>query len=119
MKILIIEDNPDIEEVLDYILKDEGHEVIQASDALLLNQLDSLQPDLILMDEILVNLRGSVLIKGLKADPETHHIPVILISAMPNLRDIAEECGADAYLEKPFDITTITDLVENFILKPL
>lgn len=114
MKILVIEDNPDIKEVLDYIIQDEGHETISCADGSSLNNLDRLTPDMIFMDEILGGLRGSNLIKGLKADDTTRNIPVILISAMPNLKDIATGCGADAFLEKPFNIDTLTDLIKNF-----
>ncbi|HZX57414.1 MAG TPA: response regulator, partial [Mucilaginibacter sp.] len=86
MRILVIEDNPDIKEVLDYILSDEGHEAIQCSDGSSLMALDSIKPDIILMDEVLGNKRGSELIIKLKADENTRPIPVVLISAMPNLR---------------------------------
>ncbi|MGN6639218.1 MAG: response regulator, partial [Mucilaginibacter sp.] len=58
--------------------------------------------------------RGSNLIKGLKSDEATRNIPVVLLSAMPNLKDIAAKCGADAFLEKPFNIDTLTDLIKNF-----
>lgn len=114
MKILVIEDNPDIKEVLDYIIQDEGHETIECNDGSSLALLDTLAPDMILMDEILVGARGSSLIKGLKSDDATRNIPVVLISAMPNLKEIAAKCGADAYLEKPFNIDTLTDLIKNF-----
>lgn len=116
MKILVIEDNPDIKEVLDYILVDEGYEVMAFSDASSLEVLDQLKPDLILIDEILADVRGSDLIKKLKVCPISGQIPVILISAMPGLKEIAEECGATAYIEKPFDIDTITEVIKNILL---
>lgn len=114
MKVLVIEDNPDIKEVLDYILQDEGHEVIPCSDGSSLTALDRLQPDLILIDEILGSTRGSHLIKVLKENENSRKIPVILTSAMPNLADIAIKSGADAYLEKPFNIDSLTDIIKNF-----
>ncbi|HTD99135.1 MAG TPA: response regulator [Mucilaginibacter sp.] len=111
MKILVIEDNLDLKEILDYILKDDGHEVIPCSDGSSLNSLDIIKPDLILMDEILAGSRGSALCRRLKKDEATMHIPVILISAMPNLKEIAAECGADAYIEKPFSIDTLVEII--------
>jgi len=114
LKILVIEDNPDIKEVLDYILKDEGHDAIPCSDGSSLTNLDELKPDIVLIDEILGSARGSDLIKKLKADKEKSLIPVVLISAMPNLEDIAARCGADAFLEKPFNIDSLTDIIKNF-----
>jgi DNA-binding response OmpR family regulator len=113
LKILVIEDNPDIKEVLDYILSDEGHEAIQCSDGSSLTSLDQLKPDIVLIDEILGSVRGSDLIKKLKADENTRPIPVVLISAMPNLEDIARKSGADAFLEKPFNIDNLTDIIKR------
>jgi DNA-binding response OmpR family regulator len=114
LKILLIEDNPDIKELLNYILKDEGHKVISSSDATSLNSLDKIKPDLILMDEILSEQRGSIFCRRLKNNDATKHIPVVLISAMTNLKDLALECGADAYIEKPFDIDTLVRVVKSF-----
>ena len=113
MKILVIEDNPDIKEVLDYILIDEGHDAIPCSDGSSLSNLDQLKPDIILIDEVLGGVRGSDLIKKLKADKDKSSIPVVLISAMPNLQDIAARCGADAFLEKPFNIDSLTDIIKR------
>ncbi|MFI5161262.1 MAG: response regulator [Sphingobacteriales bacterium] len=113
MKVLVIEDNPDIKEVLDYILNDEGHDVIACSDGSSLTNLDQLKPDIILIYEVLGGARGSALIKNLKADQDKSPIPVVLISAMPNLQDIAAKCGADAFLEKPFNIDNLTDIIKR------
>ena len=113
MKILVIEDNLDLKEILDYILKDDGHEVIPCSDGSSLRTLDMIKPDVIMMDEILSGSRGSALCRQLKSDDTTKHIPVILISAMPNLKDIAAGCGADAYIEKPFNIDNLFDVIKR------
>ena len=114
MKILIIEDNPDIKEVMDYILKDDGHEVTPCSDGSSLSSIDTIKPDLILMDEMLSGLRGSTLCRLLKSDETTSHIPVVLISAMTNLKETAIKCGANAYIEKPFNIDNLIAVVKRF-----
>lgn len=114
MKILVIEDNFDIKEVLDYILKDDGHEVIPCTDGTLLKALDKINPDIILMDDILTATRGSEFCRRLKSDNATKGIPVILISAMPNLQNTAASCGADAYIEKPFNIDHLIEVTQRF-----
>ena len=114
MRILVIEDNPDIKEVLDYILEDDGHEVIPCSDGSSLSTLDQLKPDVILMDDILPGVRGRELCLRLKNDEATKHIPVVLTSATSNLKRTAEACKADAYLEKPFNIDQLIDIVKSF-----
>jgi len=114
VKILVIEDNLDIKELLDYILDDDGHEVIPSSDGTILASIDTIKPDLVLMDELLADTRGSLLCRKLKSDDATKQIPVILISAMPQIENIAAECGADAYIEKPFNIDTLIEVVKRF-----
>ena len=114
MKILVVEDNPDIKEVLDYILEDGGHEAVFSPDGSLLSKLEDIKPDIILLDDKLVEEWGSELCVRLKSDNASKNIPVILMSAMLNLPEIARQCQADAYLEKPFNIETIIDLIERF-----
>jgi len=117
LKLLVIEDNPDIEEILGYILNDDGHEVISSPDASALETLDTIKPDLILMDDKLVELRGSDLCLQLKSNDRTKNIPVILTSAMPDLPNTAIKCKADAYLEKPFNIDLLSEMIRSFSRK--
>ena len=114
MKLLVIEDNPDIEEILDYILKDDGHEVVSCPDGSSLHALDTIKPDVILMDDRLAEAKGSLLCLRLKSDDTTKNIPVILTSAMPDLPNTAIRCNADAYLEKPFNIDSLIEVIKRF-----
>jgi len=52
----------------------------------------------------------------LKADQKTAHIPVVLISALSNIDEIATACGADGYIRKPFDIYDVIDTVSQYYL---
>lgn len=114
MRIIVIEDDADIKEILDYILNEDGHEVISWSDGALLDAIYEIDPDLILMDEILSGPSGSTLCKRLKNCADTSAIPVVLLSAMPNLDQTASACGADAYIEKPFNIDALIDVIHRF-----
>ncbi len=115
MKILVVEDNKDILEVLDIILTDEGYEVISCSDGTSIDNLKNINPRLILMDELLPGIKGSELCLRVKSDEELKHIPVILISASQSIESIAGKCGADAYVAKPFDIELLSSLVKSLI----
>ena len=117
MKIIVIEDNPDISEIMDYILKDEGYEVISAEDGTITNSFEELKPDLVLMDELLPGKRGSEWCKHIKTTPSLHHIPIILVSTMPNLEQLAQKSGADGFLEKPFNISALGALIRDFAAK--
>ena len=115
MKILVIEDNKDILEVLDTILTDDGYEVISCSDGTAIDDLKNINPGLILMDELLPSVKGSELCLRIKADEELTHIPVVLISALQSVENIADKCGADAYVAKPFDIDALSKLIKSLL----
>lgn len=117
MKIVVIEDNPDISEIMDYILKDDGYEVISSEDGSIAESFNEIKPDLVLMDELLPGKRGSEWCKYIKADPELQHIPVVLVSTMPNLEQLAEKSGADGFVEKPFNISNLGRIIRGFAEK--
>ncbi|MGZ3872855.1 MAG: response regulator [Mucilaginibacter sp.] len=118
-KILVIEDDKDIRDSIVYILEEEGYEVISSGDSKILRRINEHQPNLVLMDNWLTEWKsdanGQQLSRELKTNPETKHIPVIIISAVSNIREIAEEGLADSYLKKPFDMGALVALVQKFI----
>ena len=117
-KILVIEDDKDIRDTIVYILEEDGYEVLSSGDSKILRKVTEHNPNLILMDNWLTEWKsdanGQQLSKELKTNPQTKHIPVIIISAVNNIKEIAEEGLADSYLKKPFDMTELLDLVKKF-----
>jgi CheY-like chemotaxis protein len=117
-KILVIEDDKDIRDTIVYILKDEKYDVIESGDSKILKHIHHHKPDLILMDNWLTEWKsdatGQQLSKKLKTDPSTSHIPIIIISAVSNIKEIAEEGLADSYLMKPFDMTELIAMVKKY-----
>lgn len=114
MKIVVIEDNPDIMDVVDYILTGDGHEMIPCKDGSIASKLDHINPDLIFIDEYLPVKRGSDICRHIKTNPRLKHLPVVLISTVPHLAKIAQQSGADAYLEKPFELNDLIALTNKF-----
>ena len=118
-KILVIEDDKDIRDTIVYILEEEKYEVLSSGDSKILKYLHVHQPDLILMDNWLTEWKsdanGQQLSKALKTDEATKHIPIVIISAVSNIKEIAYEGLADAYLKKPFDIAELVAVVEKFL----
>ena len=104
-KILIIEDDRDIVEMLDYNLKEEGYETISA-----LNGEQGIalagkeRPDLIILDIMLPIIDGFEVCRILKNDDRVAHIPIIILSAKSQETDkvVGLELGADDYVTKPF-----------------
>jgi two-component system phosphate regulon response regulator PhoB len=118
-KVLVIEDDKDIRDTIVYALKEEGLEVVASEDAKILKTLDVLKPDLILLDNWLSDWKsdanGQQISKELKTSAATSHIPVVIVSAVSNIKEIAEAGMADGYLKKPFDLTTLSAIVHKFI----
>jgi CheY-like chemotaxis protein len=118
-KILVIEDEKDIRDAIVYILEEQEYEVLSSGDSKILRKVEDHMPDLILMDNWLTEWKsdanGQQLSKELKTNPKTKHIPVIIISAVSNIKEIAEEGLADSYLKKPFDMDALIALVKKHI----
>ena len=118
-KILVIEDDTDIRETIVYILEEQKYDVVSSGEAKILKKLSEIEPDLILMDNWLTEWKsdanGQQLSKQLKTTASTSHIPVISISAVNNIRQIAEEGLADAYLKKPFDVAELVAVVKKHV----
>jgi two-component system, OmpR family, phosphate regulon response regulator PhoB len=106
-RILVIEDEADIRQVLDYNLKSAGHEVLEAargSDGLRL--LREREPDLVLLDLMLPDMPGTEVCRAIKDNPATRALPVVMLTARGEEIDrvVGFEIGADDYITKPFSV---------------
>jgi two-component system, cell cycle response regulator DivK len=107
-RVLIVDDDPAILNMLDELLQDESYETLLATDGSEAIQLAQEQkPDLILMDLMLPVLDGAEAIRRLKRDPNTSSIHIIAMSAGANLRMHADQLPADSVIGKPFDLNTL------------
>lgn len=115
-KILVVDDEPDILEFIQVVLKEEGYNVVTSDKAEYLEQLhnDGL-PDLILVDVLLSGKDGREIVKHLKSQEETKHIPVIMFSAHPGSEETALTAGAEDFLAKPFEIDELLAKVANYL----
>jgi len=106
-KILIIEDEKDIVQALEYNLKNEGYEVSKAYDGLQgLKLARESSPNLILLDLMIPGISGLDLCRTLKKEKNTENIPIIMVTAKGTETDkvVGLEVGADDYLTKPFSM---------------
>lgn len=103
--ILVIEDDPDIQELVQYNLEREGYQVYVCSDGEIgIQQAEKMTPDLILLDLMLPGLDGLSVCKKIRQTVATKDIPVIMLTAKSEESDvvIGLELGADDYVTKPF-----------------
>lgn len=104
-KILVVEDEPAIQELLEFNVRQAGFEVMRAADAdAAWKQMRATLPDMILLDWMLPGTSGLVLARQLRADARTRDIPIIMLTARGDERDKVQglEAGADDYITKPF-----------------
>jgi two-component system alkaline phosphatase synthesis response regulator PhoP len=104
-KILVVDDEEDILELLKFNLSREGYQVsCAASGEEALSQIRSKTPDLMVLDLMLPGTDGLEVTKSLKEDPETRNIPIVMLTAKGEEADIVTglELGADDYITKPF-----------------
>lgn len=119
--ILVVDDDLDILDAIGAVLEDAGYRVKtteKADYAEALPDANGDLPDLIILDVLLSGKDGRLICRKLKEQPETHHIPILMISAHPNAERSVAEVGADAFLAKPFDIETLLTLVEALLNPP-
>ena len=118
-KIMIVEDNPVNQKVMQKLIKVFGHEFLSLTDGhKVIENVKEYKPDLILMDIQLVEISGLDLTKEIKDDNELKHIPVIVVTAFATNDDkkkIIEESNCNDYLAKPFLPNELSDKIAQFI----
>jgi len=115
-KLLVVDDEPDILEFLKVVLEEEGYDVLTSDKGEYLEQLhNGGLPDLILVDVLLSGKDGREIVKHLKSQEETKHIPVIMFSAHPGAKETARAAGAEDFLAKPFEIYELLAKVAHYL----
>lgn len=113
-KILVIDDNDDLLELLNEALTTEGYQVECASHVdNIYESVRNSQAQLVIIDYILEGINGGELCHQLKINPRTKHLPVIMISGFPRVLESLGNYGADIILAKPFDLPELLSVVNN------
>ncbi|NQT30602.1 MAG: response regulator transcription factor [Candidatus Saganbacteria bacterium] len=121
-KILVVDDEPGIRDLLTTLLHAEGYTAITAAEgqqglAMARNE----HPDLIILDVMLPHLNGYQIARMLKFDANYTHIPIIMFTSKMEDNDQAtgKEMGADAYFAKPFDTDALLAKIKEILSKEL
>lgn len=108
-RILVVDDEQDLLEILKFNLETEGYEVSTACSAEEALTLNVGEFDLLLLDVMMGGMSGFAMAKKLKSDPATEHIPIVFLTARDTENDTVTgfNLGADDYISKPFSIREV------------
>jgi len=118
--ILVVDDEPDVAQLLSLILKADGYNVLVAGDGQeALEKARKGSPDLILLDVMLPKMDGYRVARMLKFDENFRHIPIIMLTAKIQEKDkkTGLEMGADDYMTKPFEVPMLQQKVREILAR--
>lgn len=114
--ILVVDDDPDISMMLKMMLEYKGYKVVTAERADEIFQAISTNSfNLIIMDMLLSGINGTDICVQLKEKENTRSIPVMMISAHPNAKELCMQAGANDFMAKPFDMDDILNTVGRLV----
>ena len=118
LTILVLDDNPLVLKLARALLEKEGSTVLTAGSWIEFNHvLATNVPDLILIDVNLPSIKGNRLSEVLKSQPSKKHVPIVLISDLPekSLEEMFPASGADAWLKKPLTREKLTEIANRLL----
>ncbi|GCE11528.1 response regulator [Tengunoibacter tsumagoiensis] len=115
--ILVVDDDPDIREILQSLLEDEDYLVEVASDgeAALQKMESGLRPHLILLDLLMPRMDGMTFVQEIQNRNLRHSLPIILLSAHARSKEHLGKIHLDGFMNKPFDINALLALISTLI----
>jgi DNA-binding response OmpR family regulator len=114
-KILVADDDPGIRDIFKIIFERAGYVIEIKDDAEDVLKNNFTIPDVFLIDKLLSGYDGLEVCRHLKDNPRTCKIPVIMVSASPDIGVTAMKAGADDFVEKPFDLKYLLKVIERNI----
>lgn len=118
--ILYVEDNSDNRNLIRRVLESEGYAMAEAGNAEdAMQKIQSVRPNLILMDINMPDMDGYALTARIKATPGFATVPIVAVTAnvMRGDREKSLEAGCDGYIQKPIDIDILTQQIERFLAR--
>lgn len=113
-QVLMIDDNADLLMMLTAVLKTKGYAITVSESAdNVIDLIREVKPDIILMDMLLSGADGREICRSIKADPSTATVPLVMLSAYPQAITDCLAAGADAFIEKPFDMKVLLDTLSK------
>jgi CheY-like chemotaxis protein len=119
-KVLIVDDEPGIVEIVEFELKFHGYEVITASSGKEgLEKCKRLKPDVVIMDIMMPGMTGNQAAEEIKSDPSTSHIPIIFLTGMVRTKEVPKDrvTGGQYVLAKPFKNDQLLSMLRKVLIE--
>jgi len=114
--IMICDDDEGILDMLEIVLEGSGYHIVPVQNSLLIyDVIEREHPDLLLLDLWMPVLSGDQVLKSLRKNPQTHELPVIVISASRDGQQIAVDAGATDFMAKPFDLDFLLKKIQEYL----
>ena len=117
-KIMVVEDEQSLLTLQSMLLSVEGYAVEGVMDGqTALDVVETMMPDLILLDIMLPEIDGLEVCRQIKAKEATRHIPIIMLTAKKSKEDLVmgEQAGADMYITKPYKTSMVIETIQRFL----
>jgi len=117
-RILVVDDEPSIVRLMEFILARQGHEMLIAVNGEeAVEKIQALKPDLILLDIMMPRIDGYEVARLVRANPETATLPIIMLSAKAQEEDIRKgmDVGVNEYITKPFSPEHLVHVVADHL----
>ena len=112
---MIIENDPDIRDIVSFVLSEEGFIIFSTPEPETLHHIVEFKPDVILIDEFINSKPGHRLCLKIKNNALLNEVPVIVLSTANDIELIATECQANDYIRKPFDVHEMVEKVVKIV----
>lgn len=117
-RILVVEDEESLLKLESILLSSKGYTVTGVMDGRsALEEVKANRPDLVILDIMLPEIDGFEVCRRIKEDPDTSHIPVLILTAKKNSQDMerGRQVGCDVYMTKPFKSAKVLDMVQELL----
>jgi DNA-binding response OmpR family regulator len=113
-RIVLVEDDEPIRDIFHIVFKESGYDLINldSGEKIINNEIDA--PDLFILDKQISGANGLEVCRFIKSSEKFKNVPVVMLSANPDIKTLAKDAGADEAIAKPFSLKKLRETIAKF-----